>query len=67
MSKIFRQRIETISKAHGFPLRTVALNSLKPATKKDREQEIFLFPAFFQSSVPPNSPSRITARTGSQR
>lgn len=52
MSKIFRQRIETISKAHGFPLRTVALNSLKPATKKDREQEILLFPVFHRFPVP---------------
>ena len=39
------------SKAHGFPPRTVARNSLKPA-KKDREQEILLFPVLHPSPVP---------------
>ena len=48
---VCRPRIETISKAHGFPPRTVARNSLKPA-KKDREQEILLFPVLHPSPVP---------------
>ena len=48
---VCRPRIETISKAHGFPPRTVARNSLKPA-KKDREQEVLLFPVLHPSPVP---------------
>lgn len=63
---VCRPRIETISKAHGFPPRTVARNSLKPA-KKDREQKILLFPAFHRFPVPQTSPARTTAETGSQR
>ena len=49
---VCRPRIETISKAHGFPPRTVAHNSLKPAAKKDRDQEILLFPVLHPSPVP---------------
>lgn len=49
---VCRPRIETISKAHGFPPRIVAHNSLKPAAKKDREQEILLFPVLHPSPVP---------------
>lgn len=48
---VCRPRIETISKAHGFPPRIVARDSLKPA-KKDREQEILLFPVLHPSPVP---------------
>ncbi|WP_300646289.1 hypothetical protein, partial [uncultured Desulfovibrio sp.] len=45
----------------------MALNSLKPATPKDREQEILLFPVFHRFPVPQTSPARTTAGTVSQR
>ena len=44
-------KIKAIHKADGSLCRTVARNSLKPA-KKDREQEILLFPVLHPSPVP---------------
>ena len=60
-------KIKAIHKADGSLCRAVALNSLKPATPKDREQEILLFPVFHRFPVPQTSPARTTAGTGSQR
>ena len=60
------KKSQTSTKADGLSCRTVARNSLKPA-KKDREQEILLFPVLHPSPVPQTSPARTTAGTGSQR
>ena len=60
-------KIKAIHKADGSLCRAVALNSLKPATPKDREQEMLLFPAFHRFPVPQTSPARTTAETGSLR
>ena len=45
------KKSQTSTKADGLSCRTVARNSLKPA-KKDREQEILLFPVLHPSPVP---------------
>ena len=60
-------KIKAIHKADGSLLHVVAGSSLKPATPKDREQKILLFPAFHRFPVPQTSPARTTAETGSQR